>query len=1270
MSTTPLSGAQARARLDPANPCISAARLAPIDQLRECLACGLCLIPIHATILDFPEPGAVECGCGNRDCKSTPGKHPRIKWKGVTAPHTFEEVAGWYYSTSPMPVMSNWSVLLGACDPPLAVLDIDTRNGGLESFDALIAKYGPLPNTWRDESSRGGGHYYFAAPPGLPDKAHVTLGPGLDFLAGRHLVIIAPSKHRTGANYRWIVPPWAAPVAALPAFLRDLVRAGAGSKPKATRGTAATPGTTGTRSRRTSVPPPDSVSADEAELIRQALACVQDWPLSIQGRNGSGACFLAACNITQGFGLRGAAAWTVLSEYNRLRCQPMWSDAELQHKLDDAAKGPVTGKLIGTDWVAIREEVSRFDPADVAHLLTGTLDGLPDSPPADSAAPPESHDPDDTDEGGTPVHRPPTPPLPTPAPGHMLTDPAAAARVIRDATRPAPDVVAKADAWSSAHTAGPGVYLDRDPPSDPVAVVRETLTRTRAVRSLTVLQSGRDCTEAAESITSGGPKAAAYPIRTAESCKNLDAVHRAEKLGLAPTAAVCPDCPHNITPYLAIGLTPSEIVAGLDALPELLASHSGDDFDDLPWHSPPRPSVDPEPPPPSTPTTTEDVMLRQCPHLLALDAVQNAPHRVATSTRAAFNFDDVTADAEIVILLDNAEDVLAPHATTGSIRVGDLVRLGRAATEAARKCRRNRQPAEWWDALRATTDAIRAALAERVRATIPRTPAVSAPKLWPATFWAVWGAQRGAEGRMPDQLIRVCAAAASGELRALVFTPGDPVAGDPNGWVSATWCPRVPPDATVIALADASSAALGRAVGRSVIDITSGGPPGWAAHAVQCPIRVTGGSRESGVASRIRGHLAARPGERLAVLLPGNQKHFAALRTKVEDLLVPAERKRVEFAGWYDRGAPVCDRMLALGVPAIPPHSVGRRLEQRDLIAAALADKVWGEVRWRGTRTDGTEQEVVGQGYRHPDWAAAYRDAVLDLLRRKLVRVTVPITVVADLDLGLPLVDEDFAIDGDDLRLLEALKDAPTEPAEGGSGSVISARSKRKSKKKGFLAEMSVSRTDGLAEAAGLSASTVKRRLNALAGAGLVGRVGARGGWTWPGLVVYPDYEPGEGTDAWDTSTPAASGESASLDRLVPESDVAVGDPVPADAHATVPGVSLVPEPAEPEATVELETTPEARWDPELCSLICWFMVADERLTRAPFRLPRPGRPGGFVIADDPPALYSKLRALISAGPGATDANGLARNLRELYAVFGPRPEPQPTAGRPNGAVE
>jgi|GEM_PF-6628546 len=691
--------------------------------------------------------------------------------------------------------------------------------------------------------------------------------------------------------------------------------------------------------------------------------------------------------------------------------------------------------------------------------------------------------------------------------------------------------------------------------------------------------------------------------------------------------------------------------------------------------STPRATLPTIPPPPAYPPGTGDELVPQCPHLAALDEAEAAPHRVVSSTRAALDLENVAGEADVVFLVDNAEDVLTPHATTSTVRSADLRRLVGAVAQAEQQARRNQKPAEWWVALRVTVESIGAALVSGVRGKVPLPAATDTPQLWSATLWA---ALRNTEGRLPDQLIRMCAAAASGALRSLVFTPNDPIPGAPTGRLSATWMPRVPGGATVIALADAPAADLSRTVGRSVTDITKGGPPGWFARAVLHPERLTGGSRPATVAARVRGHLAVNTGERVAVVLPGNRQRFKALREAVEVLLVPAERNRVEFSSWYDKTLPPCERVLALGVPAVPSRSVERRLEQRDMIPAVVAGGDWGEVEWTGIGSDGKGcSPIKCRGYRHPDWAVAYRDAVCDLLRRKLVGVSVPVSIVSDMDLGLglPLVDEPRPIDDDELRLLEALR-VGIRAGEVDLTLKTVWRIQKNKKKERLHTEMSVS-TPQLAKLAGKPASTVRRLMVGLAEAGLAGRVGKRGGWTWPGAIVYPDYGPGEGTDAAGAVTTVASGGLAFAARPVSEIEVAVRDPVPADSSATEPAGNPIPElatnpmvePDEPGPTTEAEATPETGWDPELQSLIGWFFVAEDHLPRAPFHLPRPGHAGSFVSSNDPSALYAQLWAHIEAGPRAAKANGLARNLKELYALFGSNTETQPADEPPTGAA-
>lgn len=89
----------------------------------------------------------------------------------------------------------------------LAVIDVDPRNGGTATIDAMQVERGFL---WDQDcaiarTGGGGWHYVFSAPEGirLPGK----LGPGVDLLNGDRYFIVEPTVHPvTGRAYRWDGP--------------------------------------------------------------------------------------------------------------------------------------------------------------------------------------------------------------------------------------------------------------------------------------------------------------------------------------------------------------------------------------------------------------------------------------------------------------------------------------------------------------------------------------------------------------------------------------------------------------------------------------------------------------------------------------------------------------------------------------------------------------------------------------------------------------------------------------------------------------------------------------------------------------------------------------------------------------------------------------------------------------------------------------------------------------------------------------------------------
>ena len=155
---------------------------------------GWKVIPLHS-------PTSTGCSCGEprQDpplCKI--GKHPRIASWQTAASYDVSQVEAWW---------TQWpDANIGLTLEHLLVLDVDPRNGGLESLAELEAEHGSLENRSLQQSGGSGMHYLFAPLTGFqPGKK----GPeGLDFLTGKgKYICVEPSLHDSGGVYTWQVGP-------------------------------------------------------------------------------------------------------------------------------------------------------------------------------------------------------------------------------------------------------------------------------------------------------------------------------------------------------------------------------------------------------------------------------------------------------------------------------------------------------------------------------------------------------------------------------------------------------------------------------------------------------------------------------------------------------------------------------------------------------------------------------------------------------------------------------------------------------------------------------------------------------------------------------------------------------------------------------------------------------------------------------------------------------------------------------------------------------
>lgn len=107
--------------------------------------------------------------------------------------------------------------------------------------------------------------------------------------------------------------------------------------------------------------------------IDRARRYVAKMPPAISGQRGHDRTFHVACVLLHGFALRPDEAMHVLEDFSA-RCDPPWSEAELTHKLEDAAKTPPRepiGYLLHAPRIPFMEELLR--PADSPATKTRTI---------------------------------------------------------------------------------------------------------------------------------------------------------------------------------------------------------------------------------------------------------------------------------------------------------------------------------------------------------------------------------------------------------------------------------------------------------------------------------------------------------------------------------------------------------------------------------------------------------------------------------------------------------------------------------------------------------------------------------------------------------------------------------------------------------------------------------------------------------------------------------------------------------------------------------
>lgn len=178
---------------------------------------GLRVLPVHG----ITEAGACTCGGAHEDGKSI-GKHPvRASWQ-KSATHEEQAIRDLFRVSGFVP---NLGLCMGhqplGCY--LAAVDVDDH----ARFDALVEKFGPLPDTLKSISGRGYRLIFRIEGAPLDRIKNVTAldgAPGVDVKVAGGQIVVAPSKHASGAVYQWgetqtiaeLPPNWLAAILSKP----------------------------------------------------------------------------------------------------------------------------------------------------------------------------------------------------------------------------------------------------------------------------------------------------------------------------------------------------------------------------------------------------------------------------------------------------------------------------------------------------------------------------------------------------------------------------------------------------------------------------------------------------------------------------------------------------------------------------------------------------------------------------------------------------------------------------------------------------------------------------------------------------------------------------------------------------------------------------------------------------------------------------------------------------------------------------------------------
>lgn len=503
-------------------------------------------------------------------------------------------------------------------------------------------------------------------------------------------------------------------------------------------------------------------------------------------------------------------------------------------------------------------------------------------------------------------------------------------------------------------------------------------------------------------------------------------------------------------------------------------------------------------------------------YLAQLVHAREADVSLATHQRVAYSgFVELVADRDYCAVHESATDLLRPTCEL-DVQDLDVIRglLNRALqdprfldTLAVASSRADSEPTSqeveqirrrrWFDAAVAMLDILddlhRQLLQVEVTTTWIPPQIIKLPVGFESFLWRISAQAQFQLRRAPWRFLL---AALGGELAsAAIIVTSQHVRGAPQGTVALHKSilgvrHNPPPSGKVIWFNDATAdpARLAQAIGAPVTDQTPEGSLPQQKLAVQY-IRDVKRKTEPEVAKALLyGLLALRREARKVGLIT----HRPLLPVVAQ--LEPEFRERIVMSTHFGSGQErssndwhkVCDLIVVLGTPRLPPHAVASYLVQLGETEAAGRTPEWDTVYWQAELFGGETQLVDGVGYLDPAWRSAQRDLVRSTLVQAVGRGRLAlesgceVVVFSNEECGLKVIPGNPPwLNAEAMRIYVALRELT-----------------RKKPKESLLGKVRVTTAEVCAALGGdLSDDSVGRYLNQLVSLKLVERVGRRSGW-------------------------------------------------------------------------------------------------------------------------------------------------------------------------------